>query len=309
MKVNYEAESPPLMLAFLQHLQIERAYSPLTVYNYFIDLRLFFRYLRCRQEQIPYDKIATVDIAQLVQGDIQGIGRGDVSAFLAWLVAEKNISEHTRNRKIAVLKSFYKFLLEEEYVSKNIMTRIPSAKARKSLPKYLEPQSMEALLQAVTDDSWLRDTAIILLMMSTGLRVSEVSALNLSSLQTDRLLVLGKGKKERLVYLSPKTLESIQDYLEIRPQVPTDALFLSQRKDRFQVRGIQDMVKKYLHKIGKGSYSCHKLRHTAATQLLETGANIREIQEILGHESISTTEIYTHVSNADLKKVVGKLAF
>lgn len=305
---NYDiSESPEILREFLNQLQIGRAYSSLTIYNYYIDLRLFFRFLLCQKNDLPMTAIDGILVTEIDLTFIQEIRKQDAVAFLAWITTEKAAKERTRNRKIAVLKSFYQFLLIEEYVEKNIMLGIPMAKAPKSLPKYLVEEDIALLLTQVTDDHWVRDTAVILLMMSSGLRVSEVSALNLSSFSGDSLLVFGKGKKERQVYLSTKTLDAVEDYLEIRPDLDCEALFLSNRSSRFTVRGIQDMVKKYLRKIGKDGYSCHKLRHTAATQLLNSGANIREIQEILGHESISTTEIYTHVSNSELKRAVGRL--
>lgn len=309
MSVNYEKESPPLVYEFLGYLQVERGFSSQTVYNYFIDLRLFFRFTQCKRTETPFSDFHLVDIHCLGLDYMKSIHRQDISAFLTWLALEKSAKERTRNRKIAVLKSYFRFLVDLEYLEKNIMSQISSSKAGKSLPKYLEEESMVQLLQAVTDEFWLRDTAIIMLMMSAGLRVSEVFSLNVNSIQNDSLSVVGKGKKERQVYLSQRTVEAIQDYLDVRPNVGIDALFLSNRKTRFTIRGIQKMVTKYFERIGKEGYSCHKLRHTAATQMMKSGANIREIQEILGHESISTTEIYTHVSNEDLRRVAQNLEF
>lgn len=307
MAINFKAESPPLLYEFISYLEVERGYSHKTVYNYFIDLRMFFRFVKCEKEKCSMEHFDEMDITGIDQAFICQLSRGDISAFLSWLTMEKGISGEARNRKIAVLKSFYKFLLMMDYTDKNIMETIFSSKTKKTLPKYLEEDKMIELLEVINGSFWIRDKAMILLMMSTGLRVSEVASLNLRSIKGDSLTVLGKGNKERQVYLSATTQEGISDYLEIRPDVEEEALFLSQRKGRIQIRSIQYVTRKYLTMIGKGDYSCHKLRHTAATQLMNSQVNLREIQEILGHESISTTSIYTHVSNEDLKRASQKI--
>lgn len=307
--MDYRQESPPLVYDFLRHLQVERGYSPQTIYHYFIDLRLFFRFVLCGRAEMPLAQLGCLDISDLDLDFIQSMTGEDVGAFLAWLTEERQDKERTKNRKIAVLKSFFLFLMEQEKLDKNVMATIKTAKTGKSLPMYLERGDIVALLEAVNGEQWLRDTAMILLMLSAGLRVSEVAGLDLASWRGDRIMVLGKGKKQRQVYLTPRTQEALAEYVEIRPEVEQEALFLSQRKQRISVRGIQFMASKYLTAIGRGDYSCHKLRHTAATQLLESGANLREIQEILGHESVGTTEIYTHVSNDQLKMAVRRLEF
>lgn len=307
MERNYKELAPAVVYEFLCYMQIERGYSKESVYSYFSDLRMFFRFsLSKKQGLVP---MKTVDISMVDLAFIRTISRKDVSEFLTWLVMEKQVKEPTRNRKISVLKSFFHFLTEQEYLEKNIMTQIKTTKIRKTLPKYLEEGDIELLLSEINGVHWMRDTAIIMLMLSGGLRVSEVVGLNLRSLKRNSISVLGKGNKERQVYLSPKTMESVKEYLEIRPFVESDALFLSSRKGRLSIEAVQKMTKIYLTRIGKGDYSCHKLRHTAATQLLQSGANLREIQEILGHESISTTEIYTHVSNDDLQRVAENLHY
>ncbi len=325
MAVNYQEETSPIIYEFLGYLQVERAYSPLTIYNYFIDLRLFFRFVLCHKQELPLEEMEFVDITEVSLEFLESLERADISLFLTWLTLDKGAQERTRNRKISVLKSFFKYLNQREYLEKNIMTQITASKTKKVLPKYLEEDAIEDLLQAVNGVFWLRDSAMILLMVSSGLRVSEVVALDISSVHEDYVLVTGKGGKERQVYLSDKTKTAVSEYLVLRQQETqttnqenqtaivkkqsTDALFLSKRKGRLSVRTVQETVDKYLKSIGKSGYSCHKLRHTAATQMMKNGANLREIQEILGHECISTTEIYTHVENGDLKKVADNLKF
>ncbi|MFI3250211.1 MAG: tyrosine-type recombinase/integrase [Eubacteriales bacterium] len=307
MKLDFEQESPQSVYEFLCYLEIERGLSTATIYNYFIDLRLFFRYLESKKRKTQLEQ--ELDLTSITIEEIRAIRREDISGFLAWLARQRGAGERTRNRKIAVLKSFFNYLLEMEQIEKNIMLKIPTSKTAKTLPKYLQKENISELLEVISGEFWARDTAIILLMMSGGLRVSEVASLNLEDFRGDRVTVMGKGKKERQVYLSERTAQSLERYLDERYESADPAMFLSKRNKRFAIRSIQAMVDKHLTLIGKSDYSCHKLRHTAATQLLKSGANIREIQEILGHASISTTEIYTHISNDDLKRVAKSLEY
>lgn len=309
MSQNYKSQSFPLMYNYLGYLQVERGYSSATIYSYFIDLRIFFRYIKATQVGVSLKDCESVDIANLGLDFVQGIKRGDVAAFLSWIALEKGAAEATRNRKIAVLKSFFRYLQELEYLEKNVMTTIKTTKNRKTLPRYLNEFEMENLVNYVTDVNSVRDVAIISLMMVVGLRVGEVSSLNIDGFHNDSMTIVGKGNKERQVYLTTQVKERVEKYLESRPTegIETNALFLSVRKDRLTVRGIQYMTTKYMNRAGMSQYSCHKLRHTAATQLLKSGANLREIQEILGHESISITEKYTHVESDDLRRVMDRL--
>lgn len=306
---NYQSESPPLVYEFLSYLQVERGHTAQSIYNYFLDLRMFFRYIICQKESIPLEEMAQVDLTQLGLEEIAHIARQDISSFLLWLTMEKHLHQRSINRKIAVLKSFFQYLVLVEYLEHNVMGNITTVKTEKNLPKYLEEADIEALLRGISGDFWIRDLAMILLMVSGGLRVSEVASLNLSSLRVDAVCVKGKGKKERQVYLSRRTLEALREYLKIRPSVPEEGVFLSKQGNRLSIRTIQKNVEKHLDNIGRKDLSCHKLRHTAATQLLRQGANLREIQEILGHESLTTTELYTHVSSAALRKVAQELIY
>lgn len=309
MAADYRSESPKIMYAYLSYLKTVRGYSDQTIYQYFFDLRLFFRFLVATKQDLDLDALSEVEITQLTLDFIHEISKDDIVDYVSWLALEKELGSRTRNRKISTIKSFYKYLEEEQLIKINIVNNLKSLKQNRSLPKYLEKDNIQNLLESINGKHWIRDRAIILLMMSGGLRVSEVVGLNLKSLKSNSVTVIGKGSKERQIYLSSKTLESIEDYLEIRPKNCGDALFLSQRKTRISISRVQKMVDKYLTCIGLPEYSCHKLRHTAATQLLKSGANIRAIQEILGHESISTTEIYTHVSNEELQIIAENLEF
>lgn len=305
---NYQVESPSIVYDYLMYLKVQKGYTDSTVEHYFLDLRLFIRFLICRQEKIPTLEIDLVAFDHITEELFLPVKRRDISAYLNFLAIEKNLKESTRNRRLFVVKSFFNYLELEEYLEKNVLNQISPAKEEKTLPKYLEEAEIERLLDTVTGEHWARDLSIILLMVSGGLRVSEVQSINLDDVKEEAILVHGKGKKERQVYLSSRTREAMIQYLEVRPFSEDQALFLSVKTDRrYTVRGIQQMVQKYLNLIGKHDYSCHALRHTAATQMLKNGVNLREIQEVLGHDSLKATERYTHVSNEDLKKVARRL--
>lgn len=267
---------PPLVFQFLSYLHMEKAVTAGTFQQYDLSLREFSRFLLAHREK--KEDISPLDICQLEEEFFLSLQRQEISAYLQWLAQERQLSVRTRNRKIAVLRSFYLYLEEMDYVSKNVMRRVSGAKTTKTLPQYMEREQMEALLEAVNGRFWLRDRGVILLMMSAGLRVSEVAGLNLSRWHGDHLIVLGKGQKERLVYLTQQTQESLAEYAEIRPDTTEEAFFLSAKNQAMSIRTIQHTVKKYLTVIGLEDYSCHKLRHTA------------------------TTEIYTHVSKENLKQ-------
>lgn len=307
MAACYQSESPPMLYNFLGYLTVERGYSEKTIYNYFIDLRLFFRYMICIKTGKKTEEYAEVDISGIDLMFIKDIARADITSFLTWMAFARHGNERTRNRKIASLKSFFRYLMEMEYIEQNVMSKVSVIKAEKTLPKYLDENAMSDLLLAITDDFWARDMAIIMLMMISGLRVSEVVALNRDSVGEGLVSVFGKGKKERQVYLTSQVEDAIKEYLAVRPDVSEEALFLSRTKKRLSNRGVQFMTTKYLDKIGLQGYSCHKLRHTAATQLLKSGANLRVIQDTLGHESISITEVYTHIHSDDMKNAMKKL--
>ena len=186
-------------------------------------------------------------------------------------------------------------------------------KIEKTLPVYLTLDESLNLLKTIEKSKMKlvykkRDYAIVTLFLNCGMRLSELSGINISHLKEDNTLkVIGKGNKERTIYLNEASVYAIQEYLKLRPQIEDDALFLSMREQRMSNRSIQHMIEKHMKNSGldTNKYSAHKLRHTAATLLYEYGnADIRSLQEILGHESVNTTEIYTHVNKKSLKKMV-----
>lgn len=301
----------PAVFDFLQYLEVQRNYTPSTLQQYYLDLRRFFYFLlEGNQENSPQitSKRQINSPLDMDESYLQEITSQEVSSYLLWLAQEKGLQERTRNRRLATLKSFFRYLEEENLVKTNIMRSFRPTKTKQTLPLYLEEPQIHGLLDIVSGAFALRDRAVLLLMVSSGLRVSEVVSLTLSSVQGGQIRVLGKGNKERQVPLSAHTAHSLDAYLKECPHPsPSTPLFLSRRNTALSVRAIQAMVSKYAQEAQLQGVTCHKLRHTAATQLLHCGANLREIQRILGHESLNTTQIYTHVTNQDLKQVMSLL--
>ena len=213
----------------------------------------------------------------------------------------------TRARKAASIRSFYKYLTNKaKLLSENPLQDLDSPKTRKSLPRYLDLEGSIQLLESVDGPNQERDRCILTLFLNCGLRISELIGLNITDVRGDQLRVLGKGNKERILYLNDACMEEIQNYLTVRNAqtvIDRNALFLSNRRTRISKAAVEKLVKKYLLKAGLDStqYSPHKLRHTAATLMLQNGVDVRTLQEVLGHEHLNTTQIYTHVDNENLR--------
>ena len=239
---------------------------------------------------------------------VKSVTLRDAYEFMYFLQRDRGNSQAARARKTSSLRQFYKFLERDHIIETNPVKELETPKQKKALPKYLTLEQSIELLNAVEGDFAARDYCILTLFLNCGLRLSEMCGLNYSDIRSDNTMrVLGKGNKERVIYLNKACLDAINAYKEVRP---TDdlkdrkALFISRNHNRMSPKTVQAMVYKYLEKIGLDSqgYSCHKLRHTAATLMYQTGqVDIRVLQDILGHENLGTTEIYTHLSSQQLK--------
>lgn len=276
---------------FLTFLESEKNASTHTVKNYGIDLREFENFLgEKKMEEVDYV---------------------DIRSFLAAL-KDKNYSKSTISRKLACIRSFFKFLAREEVVKTNPSAGIATPKREKKLPDFLEPQEVLRLIEAPAAANWegRRDRAILETLYSSGLRVSELVGLNHDDLDLFSALVRvrGKGKKERIVPLGQLALKSIQDYTQQQPPKFRDnglkkPLYLNRSGGRLTDRSVRRMILKYCRATGlKKEVSPHMLRHSFATHMLDNGADLRSVQELLGHENLSTTQIYTHVSTKRLKE-------
>lgn len=306
-------DMPDIVIEFLNYMLTIKNKSPKTVSEYHYDLRTFLRYLKVVKHNADENKFDEIPVADITIDDIKYIDISDLYSFMAFISRERKNSAVTRARKIACLKSFYKYLYTKvKLIDSNPAAELDSPKIVKRLPKYLKLDESISLLQSVSGKKNVaRDYAILVLFMNCGLRLSELVGINVGSIRGDTLTVIGKGNKERTIYLNEACQQAIADYIAERDKIKgikdKKALFLSERKVRISPKTVQYLVKKYLRAAGLDAdkYSPHKLRHTAATLMYKYGhVDIRALQEILGHESIATTEIYTHIDEDQLRSAV-----
>lgn len=317
--MNYRDEAPVILRDFLVYHETIKGHSRTTVDEYYLDLRNFFRYLKVIRGCVP--RSAELDSVSIHDVDLQFVSQvtlAEVYDYLSFLSRDKirntrahqeeyGLSASSRARKISTIRSFYKYLtVKAKVLTDNPVQDLDTPKPKKSLPRYLSLDECRSLLSAVDGKNKERDYAIICIFLNCGLRISEIVGLNLSDVRVDHLRVLGKGNKERIVYLNESTLSAIHGYMNIRTGIAAidrNALFLSNRRTRISRESVHAMVKKTLKVAGLDStkYSSHKLRHTAATLMLSNGVDVRTLQEVLGHEHLNTTQIYTHVDNSELR--------
>ncbi len=316
--MDHMREAPPIIRSFLNYHSTVKGHSALTGDEYFLDLRTFFRYIKRSRGLAPdnasFDEISIADVDLKL---VASVTIDDVYGYLAFLSRERQspniknkrggLSASSRARKVTAIRSFYKYLtVKTGQLEVNPVQDLDSPKVLRTLPRYLTLDESRQLLAGVNGKHAKRDYCILMIFLNCGLRISELIGLNISDIKDDRMTVLGKGGKERTVYLNDATLAAINDYLiERRAVVGADreALFISNRRERISRASVNALVKKHLKAAGLDSskYSSHKLRHTAATLLLHSGVDVRTLQELLGHEHLNTTEIYTHIENEDLR--------
>lgn len=317
--MDYRTEAPPILRDFLAYHDTIQGHSRKTVDEYFLDLRNFFRYLKLEKNKVlPNTDFDDIDISDVNLDLVSSVTLSDVYTYMNYLSrdrAQHPNSDHSnyglkatsRARKVAAIRSFYKYLTSKaKLLNENPMQDLDSPRMRKSLPRYLDLDGSIQLLESVDGPFEERDRCILTLFLNCGLRISELIGLNLTDIRNDQLRVLGKGNKERMLYLNDACIESIRDYQEVRGDqlaIDKNALFLSRRRTRISKAAVEKLVKKYLTKAGLDStqYSPHKLRHTAATLMLQNGVDVRTLQEVLGHENLNTTQIYTHVDSDNLR--------
>lgn len=302
---------PALAAEFLQYQLTVRGRSPKTVWEYGVDMRTFFRYYRKEQLRNVPDSMdfEDIDASKVTNVQVLAVDFQSVLDYMNYLVIERHNSANTRLRKTSSLRRFYQFLTDQKgLLPKNPLESLESPKRAKTLPKYLTLEQSIDLLQAVDGPDAERDICILTLFLNCGMRLSELVGINLSDIRHHdaTLRLLGKGNKERVIYLNPACLEAIDRYIAVRPKdgvQDRNALFLSRLKKRISPKTVQYIVKKYLGKIEMSGYSVHKLRHTAATLMYQHGdVDIRVLKDVLGHENLGTTEIYTHLSSAQMQQ-------
>lgn len=294
--------------SFLEYLSLERHYSPHTVNAYRRDLNQLDAYLKEREDDRPFSSLA----------------KDDVRLWLATLArptpASPGVGANTLARKIATVRALFRFQRQVDLRKDNPAAHLKLPRVRRKAATRVTAEGVERLLtgpgEGTEDPCALRDLALLEVLYGSGLRVSELVGLDWSrvDLESRRMVVRGKGKKTRIVPLGQPAADALRTYASIREQLRSaqgeteeEAVFLSARGRRLGVRAVQDLVKKYgMVGCGRADLHPHALRHACATHLLEGGANLRAIQDFLGHSSIATTQRYTHLSALRLAAVVDR---
>ncbi len=318
-------EESAVIHEFLSYLKFERHFSIHTAKCYGADLGQFAGFLQ-NDANASADHDASGSWAQqptaatatqsqtTVEQLIIAADANTIRKYMAHM-GQKEYSRATTARKLATLRSFYKFLVKRNYLASNPVISIKTPKQEKKLPRFLEYEEVQRLLNAPPTSTWLgaRDRAILETLYSTGMRVSELVALNMEDVDFlgEVIHIRGKGKKERISPIGSSALQAIQHYIEFRnKRMANDSsfdgkvLFANKHGQRLSTRSVRRKMDKYLKEAGLDpAISPHTLRHSFATHMLNNGADLRSVQELLGHQSLSTTQVYTHVTTSRMKQV------
>ena len=305
--LDYRTEAPSILRDFLVYHETIQGHSHRTVDEYYLDLRNYFRFLKQTKNLVPKDlplDDISIDDADLAL--VKDVTLTDIYAYMNYLSRDRGLNNTSRARKVATIRSFYKYLTNKaKLLEVNPVQDLDSPRLKKSLPKYLNLEESLDLLDSVDGKNSTRDYCILTLFLNCGLRISELVGLNKTDVRDDQLRVLGKGSKERMLYLNDACQKALADWIAERDAmtlVDRNALFVTlQNRRRISKAAVHKLVKKHLSAAGLDGYSSHKLRHTAATLMLQNGVDVRTLQEVLGHDHLNTTQIYTHVDNDDLR--------
>ena len=313
------SDCPNILRDFLTYHETIKGQSQKTISEYYLDLRMFLRFLKQMRHDMPvHTPLEDIPINDVDLAFLGSVTTSEVFDFLSYLASDRplnpdspapdyGVSASTRARKLSAIKSFYKYLtVRTKQLQENPVADLEYPKLRKSLPKYLTMEQSAALLRSVSGQNQVRDYAILMLFLNCGIRRSELVGLNITDVYEDRIRVVGKGNKERFVYFGTPCRKAIDAYMvERKEKFLTDnrALFGSRNGNRISVTAVHRLVEKALKQAGLDStqFSAHKLRHTAATMMLSGGVDVKTVQEVLGHENLNTTQIYTHIENTELK--------
>ncbi|MDR3313840.1 MAG: tyrosine-type recombinase/integrase [Oscillospiraceae bacterium] len=315
---------PPLVQDYLHQLT-DLFKSELTILEYASDLRRFLTFIVEREENLcrrcfPSAELDPADFS-FMDGKTAERFFGEItvliaSRFLSYCRTERGNNARTIARKAVSINRFFRYLAVSRHILEtNPMEELLPPKVDKTLPKYLSLEECRTLLGMVEGDFRERDYCILILFLNCGMRLSELCGINLQDIRLKEatLRIRGKGSKERTVYLNTACVAAIERYQRVRPQdgvlqKDRDALFISRNNRRINQRSVEMMLEKYLKQAGLDGrgYSIHKLRHTAATLMYQQDVDVLQLKEILGHENLATTEIYTHVASRQLQEAVNK---
>ena len=315
MNADILNDCPTLLRDFLFYMETIRGRSSRTVDGYYIDLRTFLRYIKANKLlriSVHNDEdFRNLTIGDLTTQQICDVSLSDVYAYLNFCMEELGNQAAARARKVTSIRSFYKYIVTKtQYLEESPVKNLELPAIKRAMPKYLTLEESLELLNSVKSQFTQRDFCMITLMLNCGMRVSELIGIDLDDIRDDTLKLLGKGNKERIVYLNDSCKMALEEYLKVR-KVPEhcsrenkNALFLSARGTRLTARRVEQIVEESMKRAGLDGmgYSPHKLRHTAATLMYQHGGvDIRVLKEVLGHENLGTTEIYTHVSSTQIQ--------
>ncbi len=306
--INYDG-LPQTLKDFIFYLEVVLGKSKTTTYEYLLDLENFFRYMKIRKQKLsPQTKLHDVSIHELDIPFVASITLEDIYDYFYFCREKRNNNSRTIARKMSSLRVYFRYMTQRMHnLQSNPMENVQTPSLSKTLPKYLSLEESTELLAAIKKSR--RDYAIITLFLNCGMRLAELVSLNVKDVKNEYAVITGKGNKQRSIHLNQACREAIEDYLQNeRPKEglkDPEALFISRNKSRISRRAVQNLVEKYLKLAGLDdkNLSTHKLRHTAATLMHRHGhVDIRVLQEILGHENLGTTQIYTHVDSESIKE-------
>ena len=311
-------DCPPYLQEYLNYIATIKMRSELTVKNYYTDIKLFLRYIKQENGFCGKEDFNNITIADVSEELVKKTTLNDLLSFLAYVSSERDNHGNARARKAVSLRQFFKYLTIKKLwfdVSPAQNLELPSPK--KSLPKHLTIEQATELLKACSDfSSWegYRDYCMITFFLNCGMRLSELVGINCNDYMSTKvgeqivtyIKILGKGSKERIVYLNSACITAYQNYINVRPSAKDKALFISRRGTRISNRRVEQIIEEKLKLSGLSGmgFSVHKLRHTAATLMYQNGVDVRVLKEVLGHENLDTTQIYTHVANEQIRNAI-----
>lgn len=330
MNNGYYDSAPQSLRDFIYYEQIVKGRSELTVKNYYNDLRTFFRFYKLKNGRADPEDFSRIDISDITDNDIKSVDLQTAQEFLVYMKTEKNNEQKARYRKGVSLRQFYRFLTNNKGMFKvSPMANLELPTPKPALPKYLTLEQALEMLTHIDTTDYKRDYCIIVFFLNCGMRLSELVGINIKDIRSTHdadgnevytLKVLGKGSKERIIYLNDACVNAYLDYTApeetdpdtrkasgMRDMSPkTDALFLSKLGKRISNRRVQQIVEECFKSCGLDNMglSVHKLRHTAATLMYQNGVDVRVLKDVLGHENLNTTQIYTHVSSSQMENAM-----
>lgn len=330
MNNNYYNDAPQAIKDFIYHEQIVKARAELTVKNYYVDLRTFFRFFKVQKNHASMSDFEKISISDITEDDIKSVDLQFVQEFLYYTKTQRNNGPKARYRKGVALRQFFKYLTNNKNmfaVSPLANLELPSPKP--ALPKFLTLEQALEMLTHIDSSDKKRDYCMVVFFLNCGMRLSELVGIDLKDIKKTKdtegnevytLKVLGKGSKERIIYLNSACVDAYMDYVapdntdqdsrkaagcrDISAQ--EGALFLSRLNKRISNRRVQQIIDDCFKSCGLDNLglSVHKLRHTAATLMYQNGVDVRVLKDVLGHENLNTTQIYTHVSDKQMENAM-----